>query len=109
MTVLITLISSNAVATIVLAIITAISNRKSRLKKVEDELGEINQKLVKSEKDTLRTQLLLLISDYPDEKAEIMTLAQHYFNDLHGNWYLTSLFNKWLEKNDLARPEWFKG
>lgn len=109
MAVLIALISSNALATVILAIITAISNRKGRLKKVEDELEEINQKLVKSEKDTLRTQLLLLISDYPDEKAEIMTLAQHYFRDLHGNWYLTSLFNKWLEKNELAKPEWFNG
>ena len=106
--IIIAIIGSGVLSTIVSAIITAISNRRSRLKKIEAELVEINAKLEKSEKDTLRTQLLLLISDYPNEKAEIMTLAQHYFGGLHGNWYLSSLFNTWLERSGIARPEWFK-
>ena len=95
----------NIIAT---AIINAIGNRKSRLKAVESKLEDIETKLVKTEKDELRTQLLLLLSDYPDNQEGIMTLAQHYFGDLHGNWYATSLFNHWLENNDIAKPEWFK-
>ena len=95
----------NIIAT---AIINAIGNRKSRLKAVESKLEDIETKLVKTEKDELRTQLLLLLSDYPDNQEGIMTLAQHYFGDLRGNWYATSLFNHWLEGNDIAKPEWFK-
>lgn len=65
-------------------------------------------KLDRLEKDGLRTQLLLLLLLLPDEKKEIMTIAEHYFKDLHGNWYMTSLFDKWLEKAGQGRPEWFK-
>lgn len=99
--VIIALISSDAIATVILAIITAISNRNSRLKNVE-------KKLIKTEKDSVRTQLLLLLSDYPDERKEIMEVAEYYFCTLKSNWYMTSLFNKWLEKNKIAKPEWFK-
>lgn len=105
--IVIAIIGSGVLSTVVSAIVTALSNRKSRLKKIESELESINEKLAKNEKDTLRTQLLLLISDYPDEKTEIMTLAEHYFGNLHGNWYLTSLFNHWIKKNSIAEPEWF--
>ncbi len=60
------------------------------------------------EKDVLRTQLLLMLSDFPEEKTEILKLAQHYFSDLDGNWVLTGMFNKWLVANDIAEPDWFK-
>ena len=53
--------------------------------------------------------MLVMMSDYPDEKSEIMTLAEHYFKDLKGNWYLTDLFDKWLSAHHIARPQWFKG
>ena len=61
-----------------------------------------------TEKDELRTQLLLLLSDYPEERQEIMKLAEHYFKDLKGNWYATTLFNNWLVERQIARPEWFR-
>ena len=67
----------------------------------------IAEKLTKLEKDVLRTQLLLLILMKPDEQQEILTIAEHYFADLKGNWYMTSIFNKWLEENGIADPDWF--
>jgi len=75
---------------------------------LKSDMEQIKSRQKISEKDELRTQLLLLIADYPHEISEIMKLAEHYFKDINGNWYLTSLFNKWLEDNDLAKPEWFK-
>lgn len=75
--------------------------------KKHDELKAIKSMLVKSEKDNVRTQMLLMISDYPDNVSEIMRLAEHYFKDLKGNWYMTSLFNNWLNNNEIAKPEWF--
>ena len=60
-----------------------------------------------AEKDALRTQLLMMIADYPEEKTEILKLSQYYFSDLPGNWTATAIFNSWLEKYNVARPEWF--
>ena len=73
-----------------------------------DEKQSVKGKLNILEKDTLRTQLLLLILLRPQEKHEIITIAEHYFADLHGNWYMTSIFNKWLEDTNTAEPEWFE-
>lgn len=108
-TIALSIIGSGVLSTIVSAIITAIANRKSRLKTIEQDLNEIKQNQRLAEKDALRTQLLVMISDYPDEKTEILKLAQHYFKDLEGNWTATAIFNRWLEEHgDGAKPEWFK-
>lgn len=73
-----------------------------------DSKRNIKGKLDRLEKDGLRTQLLLLLLMMPDEKKEILTIAEHYFKDLKGNWYMTSLFDKWLDKTKQGKPEWFK-
>lgn len=74
-----------------------------------DTNKNVKGKLTILEKDVLRTQLLLMILLKPDEKQEIMTVGEHYFAVLKGNWYMTSIFNKWLEQyTDGVKPEWFK-
>lgn len=72
-----------------------------------DEKHSVVEQLTKLEKDVLRTQLLLLVLMKPDEKQEILTIAEHYFADLKGNWYMTSIFNKWLAETGIADPDWF--
>lgn len=74
-----------------------------------DTAKNVKGKLTVLEKDVLRTQLLLMILIRPEEEKEILTIAQHYFDDLKGNWYMTSIFDKWLTENDYGKPEWFKG
>ena len=69
---------------------------------------DMDRRFRRSEKDEIRTQLLVMIKLCPDEQQEILTAAEHYFKDLKGNWYMTSIFNKWLEENEIAKPEWFK-
>ena len=73
-----------------------------------DTKKSIKGKLDRLEKDGLRTQLLLMIMLKGDEKKEILTLGQHYFDDLKGNWYMTDIFNKWLEEKGHSKPDWFK-
>lgn len=81
--------------------------RMDRKKEREEDkdYSSINSALLKLEKDGLRTQLLLMILLRPEEKKEILTLAQHYFVDLKGNWYMTDVFDKWLGAD--SKPHWF--
>ena len=100
---------------IILAIVTAIVGSEALVRLiiffVERKGGKrgLKNQLLKLEKDSCRTQMLVMLSDYPDEKNEIMTLAEHYFKDLQGNWYMTTIFNNWLKKNNIVSPAWFKG
>lgn len=95
-TIIITVLTSNALFAFLQYLISR-----------SDTKNNIKGKLVTLEKDVLRTQLLLLILMKPEEQQEILTIAEHYFADLHGDWYMTSIFNKWLEAEIIAEPEWF--
>lgn len=82
-------------------------------RKEDKDLSSIKSTLVKLEKDGCRTQLLLLLLMMPGETKEILTLAERYFRKppygLGGNWYMTSLFDKWIiQHNSGVKPEWFK-
>ena len=95
-TIIVTVLGSTAIASLVQFLITR-----------HDQKKNIKGKLDNLERDVLRSQLLLLILMKPEERQEIMTVAQHYFGDLHGNWYMTSIFNGWITEHDIAQPEWF--
>ena len=66
-----------------------------------DSKKNVEGKLVTLEKDVVRTQLLLMILMRPDAKQEILTVGEHYFGKLHGDWYMTSVFNQWLQDSGL--------
>lgn len=97
-TVILTILGSNAVFAFLQFLITRRDTKKN-----------IKSKLTVLEKDVLRTQLLLLILLKPEEQQEILTIAEHYFGELQGNWYMTSIFNKWLKEANVAEPAWFDG
>lgn len=79
-----------------------------RDKKKEQEEFNLKDEILKLKKDGIRTQMLVLICLKPEEKKEILTLGENYFKKLEGNWYMTSIFNKWLTDTKTAKPEWFK-
>jgi hypothetical protein len=103
----------NTAVTIIIAVIGStglsafIQFLISRHDKKHDRLADIEKKLDKTEKDSVRMQLLFLINQMPSEHNEIMTLAEYYFGNLKGNWYLSSLFNKWVTQENLETPTWF--
>lgn len=66
--------------------ITASTNKK---------LDDISRQVESLEVGATRTQLLTLISNYPDNESEIMKVAEYYFGDLKGDWYMTEIFSKW--------------
>lgn len=98
--IIIAILGSTAVATLIQFFVTRNDNKKG-----------ITKRLDKLERDGLRTQLLLLILMRPEEKQEILTIAEHYFKKppegLGGDWYMTSVFNTWLSDAGIAEPDWF--
>ena len=103
--------------TIIVAVISAVTSggvlafAQFLISRYDDKQG-IKSTLKKLEKDGLRTQLLLMILLRPEEKKEILTLGERYFmkppKGLDGNWYMTSIFKKWIiEYCDGVMPEWF--
>ena len=97
---IITIISAVIASQAVFGFIQFLITRRDTKKNVYGKLKQL-------EKDGLRTQLLLLILMRPEEQQEIMTIAEHYFADLKGDWYMTSIFNKWLLISEIAEPDWF--
>lgn len=99
----------SAAVTIIVAVLgsTALGQLIQFFINRHDGKKNIKGKLDTLERDTIRTQLLLLILLTPTETQEILTVSKHYFGVLHGDWYMTSIFNKWLVNNEIAEPEWF--
>lgn len=93
---------------IILFIKFLIERHDRKQERAEDnEKENLKSRLLILEKDGLRTQLLLLILLRPNEQTEILRLAEHYFKDLKGNWYMTSIFSKWLTDQNVGEPDWF--
>lgn len=80
---------------------------KKELLEIKKEIENINSRLKLQEKDELRTQLMVMIKDYPKETSDILRLAQHYFCTLQGNWVLTDIFSTWANENKVSIPSWF--
>lgn len=70
-------------------------------KDVNDKLDTIIEKVDTAEQNATRSQLLTLMSDYPDNESEILKVAQYYFKELDGDWYMTSLFTKWADERGI--------
>ena len=74
---------------------------------ISQKLDKIISEQKKTEKDSLRTQLLVMMTMMPESQEEIMQLAQRYFEELKGDWFYSSLFNRWLKDNNIEKPLWF--
>lgn len=97
-TIILAVIGSGALSALIAGIFQLINNRRDKT----------DRRFRTLEKDVLRTQMLLMIKEFPEEKTEILKLGQHYFEDLAGNWVLSSLFLRWLKDNNIEKPDWFK-
>lgn len=122
LTTLIDLVFDGAVIAAVISFIIFMINRhdskKDEVKSLKETLEEIKEqsknekkeldtRFVVLEKDIVRTQLLLLMSNYDSEdEHELMQVAEHYFVKLKADWYMTTLFNRFLKKHKISNPEW---
>lgn len=68
---------------------------------VQIGISPITGKLDSLEQSTTRSELLLLINNYPNDKRAIEELAYHYFTDLKGDSYVYSLYTDWANAHDV--------
>jgi len=80
---------------------------ESKLKPIGEKIDKILNEQKKTEKDNLRTQLLVMMNMMPNNQEEIMTCAERYFKQLEGDWFYSSLFAKYLKENNIEPPIWF--
>lgn len=107
-TIFVAIIGSGALSALISGIFNLVQSRNSRVKAMEKDIQTIKEQLATAEKDTLRTQLMLMIKDYPDENTDILRLGEHYFKNLKGNWVMTDIFRKWCEDQHITPPSWFE-
>lgn len=110
-TIIVALLGSSGLIGGVFSVINTILSRKAarsdKQKEIEAEMTAIKNETQENKLDLARIQLMLLISDYPDDTAEIMKAAERYFVTLGGNFYMDTLFTKWLKSQKLPQPSWF--
>lgn len=75
-----------------------------RIESFREAVDELIDTTRETRRDTLRIQLLMILAHQPDNIDTILKLAQTYFVDLHGDWYMTSEFNKWAKAHDIEIP-----
>lgn len=106
--IIIAVLGSGALSALISGLFGLVQARKSKQKEIEESLQGIKAKLAIAEKDALRTQLMVMIHDYPSERTDILRLAEHYFVRLDGNWIMSNIFIEWCDHEKIQIPSWFK-
>lgn len=92
-------------STAVFGFITFLIQRRDEKK---NDLGNIKDKIEKIERDQCRIQLMMLINHFPKNKSEILSVAEHYFTELEGNWYMSEIFSEYCSEHDIECPIWLR-
>lgn len=114
-----TTIATTATTIVALAIIFLIyqSERRSRTElqkhidasseligEVRTGMDEIKDMLLDSSKSTLRIEINEEISTNPHNHDTILKMAEKYFCELDGDWYMTNRFLDWAGKENIHLP-----
>lgn len=57
--------------------------------------------------DVCRLEMLIMMNHYPTETIELLKIAQKYFVQLNGDFYMTGMFAKFMREHDIPIPKWF--
>ena len=82
-------------ATSIIALVNLIVTAKGTT--IENKLKPLRADINSLKLDETRIQLLLSMHDDPDNSDAILRVAQHYFVNLGGDWYMSAEFEKWAK------------
>lgn len=78
---------------------------ENRINRFEERVNKIMEIAEDTRKDTLRIQLMMLMKEQEDNIDTILKVAETYFVELQGDWYMTSEFNKWAKRHEVTIPD----
>lgn len=104
------ILGGGSLVTLIIFLIKRKDSHNEELNAIKEYIEDSKKWRKKMEKDVVRTQLLILMTSYSDaDEAELLTCAEHYFKTLKGDWYLTSMFSRFIEEHGIKCPIWFEG
>lgn len=78
------------------------SSLEAQTSELQSEVQKLSDKVDAQDRQTdlqlTRLELMNLIEIDPNNVVEIEKVAKHYFSDLKGDWYLTSVYSKWAKQ-----------
>lgn len=77
---------------------------EAKLVPIVRKLDAQDEQLHEIRLDTTRTQLIMLMEHQPHNHDTIIKVAERYFCQLGGDWYLTSLFKDWAKREGVCIP-----
>lgn len=84
-------------------------SKKQDIEDIKEAIEDLKEKTKEIQLGNSRTELMLLFNDYPDNEGEVLKQAEKYFVQLGGDFYMTSMFTRWLKLNHISIPGWFVG
>lgn len=82
-----------------------INGFKDQVSNIESSMQTILSVAEDTRKDTLRIQLMMLMKEEENNIDTILKVAETYFVELQGDWYMTSEFSKWAKRHDVVIPD----
>lgn len=108
MLVILAVLGSTGLFTFIQFLITHHDKKKGVLAEIRKDIKELKQFNNDERLDLLRIQLMTLTHIHPENVVEIMEVAEEYFMKHNGDWYMSSLFKEYLEKQGMDVPLWMK-
>lgn len=108
MLVILAVLGSTGLFTFIQFLISRHDRKKGILAEMSKDIKELKQFNKDERLDLLRIQLMTLTHIHPENVVEIMEVAEEYFMKHNGNWYMSSLFKEYLEKQGMDVPLWMK-
>lgn len=81
-----------------------VSDSTTLVEQMQTSIAEIKELLIENGKSTLRIEINEEMLQNPHNHDTILKMAEKYFCDMKGDWYMTNRFLDWAEKEKIHLP-----
>ena len=86
-----------------------ITTADAKVDEIQATLDEIKSITLENQRASLRIELGNEIKRHPENHDTIFKMAERYFCELQGDWYMTSKFLSWAENEKIKLPDSLAG
>ena len=104
---LLSALTSSGFTTLLIFLIQRKDAKNETLNQVLNRLDNIEKVQHEQQLSEIRTELSIHLLHHKRDKITIMRIAEKYFKELQGDFYMTSKFCEWLKKMHMPKPDWF--